>query len=205
MITEHIETTETDRAEAVDFIRFHGLKMMVVAHEGKDYVPVRPICELIGVDWRGQKRVLEDPYKTQLYGICWLFPPEIDGFSELKFAPNCYIRVNRVEAFLFGINPKRVEANGNVDAAKWLMALQHEWADALHAYETHGIAVKPGRAQALRELHQMIRSRERLRDPGERAALTALIREELAAMGLPADTLDNDQQQSDLPLPISLV
>jgi len=115
------------------------------------------------------------------------------GFPELKFTLNCYIRVNRVEAFLLGINPKRVEANGNIDAAKWLMALHHEWADALHAYETHGIAVKPGRQNALRERHQMIRSRERLRDPSERAALTTLIHEELAALGLSTDSADDKQ------------
>jgi len=55
--------------------------------------------------------------------------------------------------------------------------------------------VKPGRQNALRERHQMIRSRERLRDP---AALTALIHEELAALGLSADSADN--QQAALPL-----
>jgi len=191
MSTEHIASTT--RTEAVGFIRFHGLKMMVVAHEGNEYVAVRPICDLIGVDWRTQKIALEDPYGRQMYGTCRLLPPEIDGFFELKLIQNCHIHLKRVEAFLFSINPKRLAANGNTDAAKWLMALHHEWADALHAYEKQGIAIKPGRSQALRELHQMIRSRERLRDPGERAAFTALIHEELAAMGLPADSVADEQ------------
>jgi len=199
---QRTEETPCGRAEAHGFIRFHGLKMMTVAHEGQEYVAVRPICELIGVDWRGQKRVLEEAYKVQLYGIYWLFPPEIDGFSELKFAPNCYIRVNRVEAFLFGINPKRVQVNGNPNAAQWLMDLQHEWANALHAYETHGIAMKAGRSSALEELLRMTKLRNQLNDPKDRRYVDQLIHEGLHTLGQPADSL-NHEKQSALPLRVS--
>jgi len=107
--------------------------------------------------------------------------------------------------FMARINTAHVRAKGKAATADWLLKLQIEWADVLHRYETHGIAVKPGRHNALRQLHQMIRSRERLRDPSERAALTALIHQELAALGLPAEMLNHEQQQSALPFVISPV
>jgi len=208
MTTEHPETacvgttcgpqTAPTRPVPVGFIRFHGLTLLTVSHNGHDHVPVRPICDLIGVDWQGQKRTLKDAYKVQLYGTCWLFPPEIAGFPELKFASACYIRVNRMEAFLLNISLKRVKANGNVDAANWLMALQHEWADALHAYETHGIAVKAGRTTVLDELLKMTRLRNQLSDPQKRREVDQLIHERLQALGSVPDTPDDDQ----LPLPL---
>jgi len=199
MITEHPETTTTARAEAVGFIRFHGLTLMSVSHAGKEYVPVRPICELIGIDWKTQKNVLDAPYGRKMYGTCWLISPKINGFSELKLQKNCHIRVNRVEAFLLSPNPKRIEANGNAEAARWLMALHHEWADALHAYETHGIAVKPGRTNKPRELLQWARLRNQLSDLNDRRIVDQIIHDELAALGLPANTLDD--AQFPLPLP----
>jgi len=69
--------------------------------------------------------------------------------------------ISRPICELIGINPKRVQANGNAEAAQWLMALHHEWADVLHRYETHGIAMKAGRHSALKELLRMCPSLSR--------------------------------------------
>lgn len=78
------------------------------------------------------------------------------------------------------------------------MRLYAEWANALHAYETHGIALKAGRSSGLKDLHQLARTRALLTDPRERAAFTKLLHQELAAVGLPLDTFDDAQQH--LPL-----
>jgi len=71
-----------------------------------------------------------------------------------------------------------------------LLALQIEWAHALHVYETCGLVAKPGPRNGLYELQQMLRIRHRVQDDlVERTALDLLIAEELGHHGLPADTL----------------
>jgi len=62
--------------QPVGFIHFHGLTLLAVSHNGKQYVAARPICELIGIDWKTQKNVLEDDYGQEMYGTCWLISPK---------------------------------------------------------------------------------------------------------------------------------
>jgi len=189
--------TETTPSVArfVNTIRFYDLILPVQAVNTLDYLPLKPLNDFIGMDWRTTKDTIQSGDNAKLLEPLWL-PPVCIAVGGGLMPPSkavLHIRLDRAHMYLARINTDRVRVNGNVHAADFLLALQLEWAKALHAYETHGIAVKPGRAQVLRELHHMIRSRERLRDPGERAALTALIHEELAAMGLPAESLANEQ------------
>jgi len=191
--------------QPIGFIRFRSLTLLAVSHNGQQYVPARPICELIGIDWKTQKNVLEDDYGQEMYGTCWLVSPKINGILELKLPKSCHIRLDRVAFFIARINPKRVQANGNLEAAQWLMALHHEWAEVLHRYETHGIAVKAGRNTALEELLRMTKLRNQLNDPKDRRYVDQLIHEGLHTLGQPDNPLHNNEQQSALPLPISFV
>ena len=58
--------------------------------------------------------------------------------------------------FLARISTANMRSKGNEDGAAAVLALQIEWAEALHAYETHGMAIKKGHREGLSELMGLI-------------------------------------------------
>jgi len=216
MTTGHTETATP--ARFVKSIHFHGLELAVLNADGIDYIPAKPLCDLAGLDWKSAKRTLQSPDKVYLYDIKRLIPPHIEGLGGLKPPRSSHkttknegeselklqndgvlcLRLDCSRMYVAQISTERMRANGNDAGADRVRALQKEWARVLHAYETHGIAVKGGQRNALRELAQTARTIEQIRDPGTRQMLAAALHDELAVLGLPADTLDNIQ----LPLPL---
>jgi hypothetical protein len=180
--------------QPVNFIRFHGLTLLVVEHEGVEYIAARPIADLCGMDWKGAKRSLKSDDNAVLYGTRALLPPRIDGVGEASFPQTAsreaiYIRLDRARMFLARVSTAQMRAQGNVSAADALLALQIEWAAALHAYETTGVAVKRGHHEALATALQLVKARAACADARERAVLTTMLHEVFAALGhpVPAD------------------
>jgi len=73
------------------------------------YIPVRPICNYLGVDWSGQRqRLLRDPVlSAELRGVVVTPTPPASKFSnpqEMACLP-----LDFVNGFLFGINANRVK------------------------------------------------------------------------------------------------
>ncbi len=72
---------------------------------GHVYVPIRPICGYLGIDWSGQRqRILRDPVLSDEMRIVVITPTNLGGDPErlalpLKFIPG----------WLFGINSSRVK------------------------------------------------------------------------------------------------
>lgn len=145
-------------------IHFHGINLIVRKYQNTEYVPLKPIVESIGIDWRNIKRNMENQDNQQLYGGLDLLSPEPDVFSghmtkkmdvesvpsndfeqkiskNIQFSELFCIRLDRVNMFLARVNTSKVRASGNETAANYLLALQTEWAEVLHDYETTGIAV----------------------------------------------------------------
>ena len=187
--------------QPVNFIRFHGLTLLVVEHEGVEYVAARPLADLCGMDWKGAKRSLKSDDNAVLYGTRALSPPRIDGVGEAGFPQSdgessaiasrrevVYIRLDRSRMFLARVSTANMRARGNVSAADALLALQIEWAEALHAYETTGVAVKKGHHEALVTALQLVKARAACPDAGERAVLTTMLHEVFAALGHPVPT-----------------
>jgi len=212
MNSMHIETATP--ARFVKSIHLHGLELAVLNAGGIDYIPAKPLCDLAGVNWRTARRTLETGDNARLFGTKRLVPPQIEGLnghlmvktgggggykaSPLDIESVLCMRMDCSRGYLFKISTDRMRAKGNHDGADQLHALQKEWAKVLHAYETHGIAVKAGRANKPRELLQWVRLRDSLKDPQQRRIVEAILDDELNALGLPADTLDDSQ----LPLPL---
>ena len=177
---------QEDRStEPVNFINFHGLNLLVARHQGVDYVEAKPLSDLSGVDWRGARRALQEGDNARLYGVQRLIPPQIAGLGGLKSPEEgvLYLRLDRARMYLARISTDRMRANGNAEGAEKVLALQTEWAEALHAYETQGIAVKSTRNSQIREINGLLRSIHLAKTPDIRAALEQLLREELAALG----------------------
>lgn len=177
---------DEDRStQPVSFINFHGLNLLVARHQGIDYVEAKPLSDLSGVDWRGARRALQEGDNARLYGVQRLIPPQIAGLGGLKSPEEgvLYLRLDRARMYLARISTDRMRANGNAEGAEKVLALQTEWAEALHAYETQGIAVKSTRNSQIREINGLLRSIQLAKAPDIRAGLEQLLREEMAALG----------------------
>lgn len=180
--------------QPVNFIRFHGLTLLVVEHQGIEYVPLKPLSDLAGIDWRNTKKSMNSEDNVKLFGATWLKQPvfAVEGGNTTPTPLTLYIRLDRARMYLARISTARMKANGNVDAAEALLTLQIEWAESLHAYETHGIAIKTSRKEARTELQGWFKTRTLANSPQERAAVTRLIAETFAELGQP---LAEDPQQ----------
>lgn len=113
-------------------LEFGGALLPLSKNEaGQDVVPLKPICEAIGLSWADQHKKMQAPYLTRRLGICIGVIPYADQTREMV----C-IRLDRVSAYLYTVNPDRVRVNGNEAAADYLERKHSEWDDLIHQYET---------------------------------------------------------------------
>lgn len=207
-------------SQPVGFIRFHGLTLLVVEAAVIQYVPVKPIIDLLGLDWRNQRTVIQTGDNAVLYGTRRLISPVFNAVSGGLKTPldpsgdlaedsldtenlsqigdrhtDLCIRLDRAHMFLARVNTGRVRSNGNVDAANYLLDLQIEWAEALHAYQLHGVAVKEGSMAERKSLGDLMKNRV-LAGPREKPAFDRMIAASLNDLGYP---IEEDAQQH-LPL-----
>ena len=92
-------------------VEFYGDTIIAVRAKGGDvYVPLRPICDLLGVNWSAQRRrILRDAVLAQeAKGVAVTTTPSGSGAGggrqEMLSLPLDY-----VSGFLFGINADRVK------------------------------------------------------------------------------------------------
>lgn len=178
-------TTPVDNTtRPVNFIRFHGLTLLVVENEGLEYIDPRQLCELAGMQWKGARRNLQEGDNVVLYGSKLLERPvlEASGTSGCPEKEALFIRLDRSRMFMARINTNNMRAKGNESGAVTLLALQVEWAEALHSYESNGIAVKKSNREARVELVGLMKARE-LATPTERLAFDRLIRNAMVELG----------------------
>lgn len=86
-------------------VEFYGDMLTAVqADDGTVYIPIRPICELMGVAWSPQRRrINRDPVLSEeMKGVTVTVTP--GGKQEMLCLPLDYI-----SGFLFGINAERVK------------------------------------------------------------------------------------------------
>lgn len=78
--------------------------------DGTIYVPLRPICELIGVDWAGQARKLNnDPVLSEVSASVDLTLRVSDARQTIRTTMRC-LPLDFLNGWLFGINANRVKA-----------------------------------------------------------------------------------------------
>mgnify|MGYP003385604539 CR=1 FL=1 len=116
---------------------------VVKCEDGHDRVPLKPISDQVGVNWKGQKRKLtNDDYLTERFGLILgvVHYPQMADMARKR--DEYLIRLDRITAFLNTLNPHLITVRGNSDAADWLKDKHNEWDNALHSYETNGFAAK---------------------------------------------------------------
>ena len=175
-------------------IQYAGMTLQVVKNDaGEDVTPLKPFADMLGLKWETQrKKVTESPFYSRYLGVC---TPLTGGSDGQKREQTC-ILVSRVAAYLMSISPDKVRNSGdNQVGADFLEAKLTEWADALHALETYGVAFKSRRKEARSELHALFKTRTLTENPRERAAVSRLIAEAFVELGQPLEA----EAQQDLP------
>ena len=135
---------------------------VVPCPDGHDRVPLKPVCDDIGIDWNNQKKKISScEYTSGRLGFI-LGDESIPHSREMGVKKDTYlIRIDRVMAFLNAINPRQLRSHNKNDAANWLETKHKEWDNALHDYETKGFAMKPGRDPILK----LVREVDAIRNP----------------------------------------
>lgn len=168
--------------------QFHGLYLTVLEHHGVEYIPVKPISDLLEMLWKSTKRSLLSGDNPQLYGTTELEEPV---FNELRTTSGTKkavcIKLKQVYMFLARTNTNQLRTKGNVSGADYLLTLQKEWGEALYHYETHGAAYKKAKDERVGQLMSLFKLRNTTRNPKEQATLTALIQRQFAELGQPLE------------------
>lgn len=173
--------TNEDIKEIKDLFRFHGLILPVVEHNGQDFIPIKALSDLVGLNWRTTKRRLQNPTKQEFHCFSRLKIANLDGLEGLKTSENYCITLESVQYFLVQINLDRLESNDKPDVAEYLKKLHKEWMSALHDYETKGVAFKNNHHANVKELLIMRKNAVGT----EKQRLTFLIEQQLDEMGCP--------------------
>lgn len=100
---------------------------VVLNKEGDAVVPLKRVCEALGIAWAGQWSKTATEHLTHRTGVC--LTAVHDGVQSRQMV--C-IRADRVSAFINEINPRSLRSAGNEVAAALVEKLQNEW-DAILA------------------------------------------------------------------------
>lgn len=165
-------------------LEFGGALLPVVKNDaGQDVVPLKPICEAIGLSWADQHKKMQAAYLTRRLGICIGVIPYADQAREMV----C-IRLDRVSAYLYTINPDRVRVTGNEAAADYLERKHAEWDDLIHQYEAQNGQLIQQAASAkivsIRTFLAVSREKRMTESKVDRVALAAMQRELAADAGV---------------------
>ncbi|WP_188092600.1 RhuM family protein [Azospirillum sp. B21] len=132
-------------------VDFHDQKVPIVHHEGRPYVPLKPICDNLGIDWSSQhKRVKRDPVLNE--GMVNLTMPSKGGAQEMACLPLEYLN-----GWLFGISDNAV-SEGVKDR---LLMYKRECYSALSSYFSRGFAIDEKRIETDEDAREALISRLR--------------------------------------------
>lgn len=113
-------------------LHFGGVLLPIVeCADGFERVPLKPICDEVGVDWETQRKKVQVGYLSRRLGVCT--EPVLWAGQTREMV---VIRIDRVEAYLNTLNPEQIRSAGNIDSADWLEAKHAEWDNVLHAWES---------------------------------------------------------------------
>lgn len=145
-----------------------GKEIRTIGINGVAYVSARGTTDVFSLDWRTQKRQLEDKDSIILYGVIDISTPEFsedresgltitskNGVENTDFASQAsrksgyhadredviFIRMDRAMMFIAQVSTAHMRAKGNNEGADAILAKRIEFAQALHDYETLGIAI----------------------------------------------------------------
>ncbi len=137
-------------------VDFHGQAIIAATIDGKPFVPMKPICDNIGIDWKGQlERIKRHPVMNTCIRMTRIQMPGDDQNREVVCLP-----LGMLNGWLFGVDVNRVKPA----LRDKLMDYQRECFDvlfqhfmprmeaAMQASANDYTRISPAQAQALSEL-----------------------------------------------------
>lgn len=128
-------------------VPFHSDTLFIVDHNGQPYIPMKPIVESMGLDWKSQYDKLTTNPRFCMVEITIQMP----GDDQKRAV--CCMPLRKLCGWLLGINPGKV----NPDIQEKVIAYQNECDDVLYDYWTNG---RPEDAKIIANLrdHLMVSS-----------------------------------------------
>jgi len=153
-------------------LTFAGVILPIQEHEGRDYVPLKPISDVFGLRWRQQKAKLLRAENVQIYEALGLPRGGDDGRKE-----DICIPIENIFGWFFSINPSQVRTQGNEKGADFLIAKRREWQKVLLDYEmATGGMVKPA-SDRLKKMSLLVSVSRTMHQHGSDPYLKAVQRE----------------------------
>jgi len=112
-------------------ITFHEDTIFIIDHDGQPFVPIRPICENLGLDWKSQYTKLMSEQELWNCGI--ITTVAADG----KQREMVCLPLKKLNAWVLGISPSKV----NPDIKDKLIVYQKECDEVLWNYWPKGVGL----------------------------------------------------------------
>lgn len=126
-----LEKTDMNSVSTIN-VPFHGNNLCIVNHEGRPYVPMKPIVEGMGLSWEPQLRKLNQRFSK---GMIKMVIPTIGGAQE-----TVCLAMHKLTGWLFSIMPNKVKP----EIRDKVIQYQEECDDVLYEYWTTGeVKAKP--------------------------------------------------------------
>ena len=87
----------------LETIQFHNQQLIVLNHENKPYIAMKPVCENIGLDWAAQLKRIKR-HQVLSSGMVMMTTPSKQGLQEYVCLP-----ISMLNGWLFGIDTNRVK------------------------------------------------------------------------------------------------
>ncbi|MCX8602606.1 MULTISPECIES: phage antirepressor N-terminal domain-containing protein [unclassified Gilliamella] len=87
----------------LETIQFHNQQLIVLNHQNKPYVAMKPVCENIGLDWAAQLKRIKR-HQVLRVGMVIMTTPSKQGLQEYVCLP-----ISMINGWLFGIETSRVK------------------------------------------------------------------------------------------------
>ncbi|MCE0934771.1 phage antirepressor N-terminal domain-containing protein [Pseudomonas monteilii] len=114
-------------------VPFHGIDLYLVEHEGQPFVPMRPMVEGIGLDWKSQHAKLSSNQRR--WGMVNITTPSAGGMQESSCIP-----LRKLPGWLSRLEPNKVK---KLEVRQRIEEFQDECDDALWQYWNDGHAINP--------------------------------------------------------------
>lgn len=168
-------------------LEFAGVLLPVELNEkGQEIVPLKPIADLIGLDWETQRKKVNSDYLSKRLGTCTALMLGDAGQRREMTG----IRLDRVAAYLNTISPERVRINGNESAADFLEKKHEEWDEVINAYE-QGFGMFVGKKASsrkpptVRDFLSVLKAKKQAENEQERQVLNTLAQNLAEELGAP--------------------
>ena len=112
-------------------VEFNNSTIFMVVHKNEPYVPMKPIVEGMGLDWRGQQAKIRS---SQRYGDITI-PLETPGGIQDMLC----IHLKKLNGWLYSVNPEKVKP----EIKAIIIMYQEESTQVLYEYWNNGFAANP--------------------------------------------------------------